>query len=105
MSLDKWLGKEDEKEEKEVESREDKQEKVKEGIDQQEKTLIPQKKETQRGKMHKEEKKTKKPKLTKYMLTCSDSNCKYKKTLMKRELTREDKVCPRCKSDMNVKKA
>lgn len=41
--------------------------------------------------------------LTKFVLTCSDSKCKYKKTLRKKSLKDKDKICPRCKKEMKVK--
>ena len=42
-------------------------------------------------------------KLTKYTLTCPNSKCKYQKIIMKKQLTEIDKICPRCKKEMNVK--
>jgi hypothetical protein len=41
--------------------------------------------------------------LTKFILTCSDSKCKYKKILRKKNLKDKDKICPRCKKEMKVK--
>ena len=41
--------------------------------------------------------------LTKFILTCSDSKCKYKKTLKKKTLKDKDKICPRCKKEMKIK--
>ncbi|MBY9017796.1 MAG: hypothetical protein KGD66_03090 [Candidatus Lokiarchaeota archaeon] len=41
--------------------------------------------------------------LTKFALTCSDSKCKYKKTLKKKTLKDKDKICPRCKGEMKIK--
>jgi hypothetical protein len=41
--------------------------------------------------------------LTKFVLVCSKLKCKYKKTIMKKELTEKDRICPRCKSEMKVK--
>lgn len=41
--------------------------------------------------------------LTKFVLTCSDSKCKYKKTLKKKTLKDKDKICPRCKKEMKIK--
>ena len=42
-------------------------------------------------------------KLTKYNLTCTNSKCKYQKTIMKKQLTERDKICPRCKKEMIIK--
>ncbi len=42
-------------------------------------------------------------KITKYVLSCSNAKCKYKKTIVKKTLTEKDKICPRCKNDMKVK--
>jgi len=42
-------------------------------------------------------------KLTKYKLTCTNSKCKYQKIIMKTQLTEMDKICPRCKNEMNIK--
>ena len=41
-------------------------------------------------------------KLTKFVLNCSKTKCKYKKTIMKKELSEKDFICPRCKSEMKV---
>ena len=45
----------------------------------------------------------KKIKLTKYTLVCPNAKCKYQKTIMKKELTDDDKTCPRCSKVMKVK--
>ncbi len=41
--------------------------------------------------------------LTKFVLICSKLKCKYKKTIMKKELSEKDRICPRCRSEMKVK--
>ena len=41
--------------------------------------------------------------LTKFVLICSKPKCKYKKTIMKKELSEKDRICPRCKNEMKVK--
>ena len=41
-------------------------------------------------------------KLTKFVLICSKPKCKYKKTIMKKELSEKDRICPRCKNEMKV---
>jgi hypothetical protein len=41
-------------------------------------------------------------KLTKYRLVCPNVKCKYQKTIMKKELTNDDKRCPRCDKEMKV---
>ncbi len=41
--------------------------------------------------------------LTKYTLICQNSKCKYQKTLIKKELTDDDKTCPRCNKIMKTK--
>ena len=41
-------------------------------------------------------------KLTKFVLICSKPKCKYKKTMMKKELSEKDRICPRCKNNMKV---
>jgi hypothetical protein len=43
-------------------------------------------------------------KFEKFQLTCSNSKCKYKKIIKKKRLSERDIVCPRCKSEMKVKK-
>ncbi len=40
--------------------------------------------------------------LTKFVLICSKPKCKYKKTIVKKELTEKDHPCPRCKNVMKV---
>ena len=42
-------------------------------------------------------------KLTKFVLICSKPKCKYKKIIMKKELSEKDRICPRCKNEMKVK--
>ncbi len=41
-------------------------------------------------------------KLIKFLLICSKPKCKYKKTIMKKELSEKDYICPRCKNEMKV---
>ncbi len=50
------------------------------------------------------EKKGEKPptKLTKFVLICSKPKCKYKKTIVKKDLSEKDRICPRCKNEMKV---
>ncbi|MFX0076204.1 MAG: hypothetical protein ACFE96_12230 [Candidatus Hermodarchaeota archaeon] len=42
-------------------------------------------------------------KLTKNVLICSNSKCKYKKIVVKKTLTDKDLICPRCKKMMKSK--
>jgi len=39
-------------------------------------------------------------KLKKYTLLCVNKKCKYKKTLMKSQISEHDKICPRCGKEM-----
>ena len=41
---------------------------------------------------------------TKYILVCPKKSCGYQKTLVKKQLIDKDKICPRCKGKMKVKK-
>ena len=41
--------------------------------------------------------------LNKYTLICPKANCKYQKVVVKRLLTENDKICPKCKGKMKVK--
>lgn len=41
--------------------------------------------------------------LSKFILICTNSKCKYQKVLMKRLLVDKDRICPRCKKKMKVK--
>ena len=41
--------------------------------------------------------------LTRYTLVCPNAKCKYQKTIRKKELTDEDKTCPRCNKTMKTK--
>ncbi|MFW9942062.1 MAG: hypothetical protein ACFFFT_13550 [Candidatus Thorarchaeota archaeon] len=41
--------------------------------------------------------------LVKYILTCSNARCKYQKIIMKKQLTENDKICPRCNKEMKIK--
>ena len=40
--------------------------------------------------------------LTKFVLICSKPKCKYKKTIVKKDLSEKDRICPRCKNEMKV---
>ena len=44
-------------------------------------------------------------KFTKTFLTCPKAKCKYQKTIIKKNLTERDKMCPRCISKMKIKKS
>lgn len=85
MGLDKWL-----------ESDKVKKKKVKEsaGINTEKKE--PKKKEINTTQS--------KQRLSKFILICTNSKCKYQKVLMKRKLVYRDKTCPKCKSEMKEKR-
>lgn len=85
MSLDKWL-----KPEKKPAKKKPEKKKKKEP---------PQKKAEIVESRVQEKPKT----LTKYMLTCPKRGCNYQKVKVKKSLTDRDKICPRCKGQMNVK--
>lgn len=42
-------------------------------------------------------------KLTKYILICQNTKCKYQKVFVKKQLSEEDRICPRCENEMKVK--
>ncbi|MFX0106043.1 MAG: hypothetical protein ACFE75_11210 [Candidatus Hodarchaeota archaeon] len=42
-------------------------------------------------------------KLIKNTLICPNAKCKYQKTILKRQLTDDDKICPRCNKKMKIK--
>jgi hypothetical protein len=42
-------------------------------------------------------------KLKKYTLVCPNAKCKYQKIIMKKALTDDDKICPRCNKMMKIK--
>jgi hypothetical protein len=42
-------------------------------------------------------------KFNKYVLVCTRAKCKYQKTIMKKNLSDKDKICPKCKSKMKAK--
>lgn len=42
-------------------------------------------------------------KLIKYMLVCPNAKCKYQKIIMKKQLTDDDRLCPRCNKEMKIK--
>ena len=80
MGLDKWI-KSEEQEKKPVKNKED-----------------------QKSKQVKEIEHIKKPiKLSKYVLICTKAKCKYQKTIMKKILEENDKICPKCRSKMKIK--
>ncbi|MFX1380776.1 MAG: hypothetical protein ACFFA4_16965 [Promethearchaeota archaeon] len=85
MGLDKWLKSEDEeKKQKKKKASDQKSESQIEDIQQKslEKPLIQ---------------------LSKYLLICPNTKCKYQKTIMKKELTDIDLTCPRCNKKMKTK--
>ncbi|MFX0011253.1 MAG: hypothetical protein ACFE9R_13130 [Candidatus Hermodarchaeota archaeon] len=41
--------------------------------------------------------------LNKYTLICPKAKCRYQKVVVKRLLTENDKICPKCKGQMKVK--
>ena len=61
----------------------------------------PKKRSDSKPKEKEKEKET--LKLIKNVLICSNSKCKYKKTIVKKLLTEKDLVCPRCKNEMRLK--
>ena len=89
MSLDKWI--KDDKDSKKAKKKPTKKEKVEEKIEGFE--FKPPEVDIAKDSRL----------LTKFVLTCSDSKCKYKKTLKKKTLKDKDKICPRCKKEMKVK--
>ncbi|MHA1670826.1 MAG: hypothetical protein ACTSV5_09640 [Promethearchaeota archaeon] len=89
MSLDKWIKKEEDN--KKVKKKPPEKEKVEEPIE------VFEFQPTEVGTIKNSRL------LTKFVLTCSNSKCKYKKTLKKRTLKDKDKICPRCKSEMKIK--
>ncbi|MFW9900253.1 MAG: hypothetical protein ACFFDY_03070 [Candidatus Thorarchaeota archaeon] len=40
--------------------------------------------------------------LKKFTLVCPNAKCKYQKIIMKKELTDDDKICPRCNKPMKI---
>lgn len=42
-------------------------------------------------------------KLIKFTLVCPGAKCNYQKTIMKKQLTEMDRICPRCKKEMKFK--
>ena len=86
MGLDKWIKSEDieqnSKKKKEVTK------KAKEGNDLSVKDKIHEKQPI---------------KLKKYTLVCPNAKCKYQKIILKKELTDNDKICPRCNKTMKIK--
>lgn len=53
------------------------------------------------GKIKSNEKKS--LKLAKYTLVCQNTKCKYQKIIVKKQLSEEDKICPRCEKEMKIK--
>jgi len=43
-------------------------------------------------------------KLVKQTLTCPNAKCKYQRIIMKKQITEKDKICPRCSTEMKIKK-
>ena len=83
MGLDKWILPEDDKNKKERKKPKKSPEK-----DSKNQEKIPLKKAQ---------------KLNKYILICPKAKCKYQKVVVKRLLTENDKICPKCKGQMRIK--
>jgi hypothetical protein len=87
MGLDKWIKPEDSKKKSSKKER------------------VPVKtKESKSKTVSKKELESPTSKLKKYMLMCPSAKCKYQKTLLKKELTEKDKICPRCNKQLKIKK-
>ncbi|MFX0038985.1 MAG: hypothetical protein ACFFCY_09575 [Promethearchaeota archaeon] len=86
MGLDKWLKPEDD--DKDLNKKRSPVKKAKKGRDDQVK-----KKSTENLSI----------KLVKYTLVCKNAKCKYQKVIVKKQLTEEDKTCPRCSNEMKIK--
>ncbi|MFX1417383.1 MAG: hypothetical protein ACFE9N_00535 [Promethearchaeota archaeon] len=86
MGLDKWLKKED------IEKKSKKK-----------KEQVVQTKKEQSGKTQNKDLEKPLINLTKYMLICTNAKCKFQKIIMKRQLSENDKNCPRCKKEMKIK--
>ncbi|UCC20551.1 MAG: hypothetical protein JSV62_04490 [Promethearchaeota archaeon] len=41
--------------------------------------------------------------LSKYSLICTNKKCKFQKVIVKRQLSENDKICPRCNHQMKIK--
>jgi hypothetical protein len=86
MGLDKWLKPEDVKE------------------DSKKKEIPLEKTKKEKEDQVKSKNLEKKPfKFVKYTLSCQNKKCKYQKIIVKKQLTEEDKICPRCKNEMKIK--
>lgn len=86
MGLDKWLKPDDIPKKSKKKGKSSEQVKKSKGEYRQEKTV------------------GKRPiKLTKFVLVCPNAKCKYQKTIMKKNLSDDDKNCPRCNKKMKAK--
>ncbi|MFX0083123.1 MAG: hypothetical protein ACFE94_15355 [Candidatus Hodarchaeota archaeon] len=87
MGLDKWL-------------------KTEEEVEKEKKIKAVQTKSTKHKRESEQISKTKSlaTQLVKYILVCPNAKCKYQKTIMKKQLSEKDRICPRCNKEMKVKK-
>jgi hypothetical protein len=85
LSLDKWL-----KPDKKTPKKNPEEEKKKEITG---KKSIPDKPKTEKTSIV----------LIKFKLTCPNKRCNYSKIKVKKQLSERDKICPKCKGQMNVK--
>jgi hypothetical protein len=88
MGLDKWLHSEDSKEDLKKKG-----------------TLAKDAKKSKTDKIKPEVLKTSLVDLVKYTLVCKNAKCKYQRILRKKQLTEDDKICPRCKKEMKIKES
>ena len=64
---------------------------------------IPAKKEPVKKVPERKSEEKKSVKLFKFSLSCPKKGCNYQKIKVKKELSERDKICPKCKGQMNVK--
>ena len=87
MGLDKWLKSEQEAKKKNTN-----------------KETVNRTKRTTEDSMLKKKTKESTGKLMKQTFTCTNAKCKYQRTIMKKQLTERDTICPRCSTKMKSKK-
>ncbi len=100
MSLDKWItpGKKPPKKKPDIEKPAEKKPPKKKPEEKKNNKII---KEEIQISLKKQEKAT--LNYTKFSLSCPKKGCNYQKIKVKKELSDRDKICPRCKGQMNVK--
>ncbi|TXT67023.1 MAG: hypothetical protein BAJALOKI1v1_210025 [Promethearchaeota archaeon] len=102
--LDKWIKEPEREEKEEKEEKEEIKEQKKDSVTNKQNTVLEASKKASEAST-KIKTKPKQLKPQKFLLKCGKSKCNYQRILLKRVLTDQDTICPRCKGKMKIMKS